>query len=595
MEPTYSQDARVCRLSTPTAPQTLNLVEFSGVEHVNDISVYHVRALAPRLVDCSKLLGQPMEIEIKLPKSANRIIHLLCFSGRHLSSDNDGHLYEFELRPWIWMMNFRTNSRIFKQMSVRDILTKIFTDYGQSGDSEFASSVPVALDSRQEYVVQYQESDLNFCRRLLEENGASFHFDMLEGRHKLVVSGSSGGFKPEEPVDVGFVPTNSAMVSGSVPLSLWQPIQQVTSNSFRTVDYNYQYSSSELEATRTSPDKLPELQVFEYPGRFQSEGEAREKAFNRLDERIANRRLVNAAATSIFFGAGVTIEMKAHEGDDSQKGKYVVLSATSRFASNGYRSGAQGDMEFHSTYALTSSENPIVPQRATPRPRIVGPQTAKVAKGAETGDEYGRVSVRFHWDENQTSILSRVAQMWAGDKWGTVFVPRVGMEVVVEFLDADPERPLITGCVYNDKNRPPWDGLGEKEISGIKSQTVDGDGYNEISLNDTAGAEDIIIHAQKDMHVTIEDSETVEIKKDAKRSVHKTETITVDGKFTMESLDSIELKVGASSIKIDMTGVTIKAPQIEITASAALKTKGLIAEYKADGTAIIQAPIVKIN
>lgn len=599
MPSTNTQDTRVCRLSTPLPANTLTLVEFSGAEHINDITVYTVRAVADDVVTMADLLGEAMQIDIVHADQSERVVHLICYSARYLGRAESGHLYEFELRPWFWMMSYKVNSRIFHEMTVIEILTKMFRENGGAAGSSFADKT-TGMNRKLEYVVQYRESDLAFCRRLMEEVGINFHVEMADNSHKLVMTSDGASFSMLECAAVRYHPSNTANLTTEIPLSSWQPQAQVASFGLRMVDYNYLTPSADMEAKdeRPGPTSVPQHVVYDHPGRYDNRSDGASIARRRLAALRTHDDLVMVDASNGVFGAGMVFNLEEHEVDDGQCGNYIVLSATTHFSGIAYRSGAGGSGAFHSSYVVTKEGNPVAPLQVTPRPRVVGPQTAVVVQGAETGEKHGRIKVRFHWESNDDSMLVRVAQTWASKNWGAVFVPHVGMEVVVEFLDGDPDRPLVTGCVYNAENTMPWDGEAEKHVSGIK--TVNN---NSLSFHDADDEEKICIHAQRDMETTVENNETVTVIKDAARAVDGKQVVEiqgtsdhiVQGAITIESQASITLKVGGSRVEITPSAVKISAAQIEISATASLKTTGLMAEHGASGVLKIQAPLVNIN
>lgn len=612
MPSTNSQDARVCRLSTPLPPNTLVLVEFSGAEYVNEITVYTVRALAEALVDTNELLAKPMQINIVHADETERIVHLLCFGARYLGRADDGHLYEFELRPWFWMMNYHVRSRIFHDQTIPDILNTVLSEHTGATGGKFNDHTH-GTARQLEYVVQYCESDLAFCRRLMEEIGINFHIEYADGEHKLVMTSDAFSF-PEAPCEaVHYLPHAGGQVESVVSLQSWHKQSQVTTDVMKLGDFNFLTPAQAMEASDNSsvPYSGPSNSVTEYPGRYKTTGEGTAIARRRFAGLRSQDVLVLSEANHAVLSAGMNFELGEHADDSADKGKYNVLSAQVHYTGNAYRSGGSVGGTYHSNYVFSRQTNPLAPRQITPRPRIVGPQTAIVVEGAETGEEHSRIKVQFHWEPGDTSMYARVAQMWAGKNWGSVFIPRVGMEVVVEFLDGDPDRPIITGCVYNADNTAPWHGLNAKHISGIKSQSLPSGGYNEISLNDKAGEEKILIHAQMDMDTTVENNEKELIRKDADRkvegkqdvavignSVHKVdgkEDVTIQGAYTLESMQKITLKVGPSSIEISPSGIKLNAPQIEVMATAALKTNGLVATHEGGATMIIKAPIVQIN
>lgn len=612
MPSTYSQDARVCRLSTPLPPNTLVLVEFSGAEYVNDITVYTVRALAENLVDTNALLAKPMQINIVHADETERVVHLLCFGAQYLGRNDDGHLYEFELRPWFWMMNYRVRSRIFHDMTIPGILNTVLSEHTGATGGKFIDKTD-GTTRQLEYVVQYCESDLAFCRRLMEEIGINFHVEHTAGEHKLVMTSDAFSF-PEAPCDaMKFLPHASSQVESVVSLKSWQKLSQVTTDELKLGDFNFLTPARSLEASDNNPVPYsgPTNSVTEYPGRYEKTGDGSTIARRRLAGLRSQDVLVQSEATNAVLSAGMNFELGEHADDAAEEGKYNVLSVKVHYAVNAYRSGGSESGTYHSNYVFSLQSNPLAPRQITPRPRIVGPQTAIVVEGAESGEEHSRIKVQFHWEPGGISMYARVAQMWAGKNWGSVFIPRVGMEVVVEFLDGDPDRPIITGCVYNADNTAPWHGLNEKHISGIKSQSLPSGGYNEISLNDKQGEEKILIHAQMDMDTTVENNEKVLIRVDADRKVegkqdvaiignstHKVdgkEDVTIQGAYTLESMQKITLKVGPSTIEISPSGIKLSGPQIDIEATAALKTKGLMATHEGGAVMVIKAPIVNIN
>lgn len=580
------------------------LTEFSGEEHINGITSYQVRAVAQELQDINSLLSAQMMIVINLPNGKQRFVNLTCFSARYLGQQDQGHTYQFELKPKFWIMNYRTNSRIFHEKSPADIIAILLNEHGIDNTIHNGS-----LAFKLEYVVQFNETDLAFCRRLLEKYGASFYLDMQRGSQKLIIASNPEDCPTAPAPKARYWPSDRAQHSEDAVLTSWSPHTQVATHSHRLMDFDFKTPGSSLENEHAIPlpgknEQIEYLEYFYYPGGFHhsdtpygSIAQVRHRAMRSGDQ------LVQAESQQGFFGAGMKFELCLNNEDEGQLGKYVVLSAYTHFAAIGYRSGGGGGEGFSSHYTLTREDNPIGPPRVTPLPHIPGPQTAVVVEGAEQSkDKYGRIKVKFHWEPNDTSMYCRVAQMWAGNSWGTVFIPRVGMEVVVEFINGDPDQPLITGCVYNGRNYAPWALGNERERSGVKSQTMGGGGYNEISLFDKSGEEQIRVHAQMDMETTILNDERVTVRRDATRKVERdqkidvmgTETTTVTKSCTVESMEKITLKVGPNSIEISQGGIKISGIQVEINASAALKTNGTIAEHK--GTAMtLQAPIIKIN
>jgi type VI secretion system secreted protein VgrG len=611
--PNISQQFRTGQLLTPLPEDTLALVEFSGTEFINDISTFRVRAVAEhRPVNLDDLLGEPMTIAFNT-LHGTRWFNLTVFAARFLGQDDKYLSYEFELRPWFWAMARRETSRIFTKLTVEKIIEKVLEEYASITNSGFAFELRNSTPEL-EYTVQYRESDLNFVRRLLEEYGINFHLQMTQQKQTLVMSDSTDGFVTA-PGDVRhFVPLENTHEGNVERFHTWLPQRMVTTGAVRLLDYDFTTPRTKLEAmveVQKTIQNAP-MESYDYPGRFTKDFPARILAQRRLDAFRTSDATVRGDGNLTSLGAGMMFTLRRHPTDND---KYVCLSAHHHFTQGGYRSGSSIPPVYEGYFSLTKESAPIAPERVTPRGNVRGPHTALVIDGMDGGvDKYGRITVQFHWDSNAKSMPCRVSQMWAGPKWGTIFVPRQGMEVIVEFLEGDPDRPVITGSVYNESNMPPYTLPDDQSISGIKTRTMGGasDQYNELIFDDKSGEEKIRIHGQKDLEVTIENNEKHEIKGDSehtvkgneKTTVVGTRTVTVSGtedktvtdKLTISSTTKIEIKVGPSSITIDNSGIKITAIKIEVLASAQLETNGsAMAKHTAGGMLQIQAGLVTIN
>jgi len=626
----FTQDFRVARLLTPLSDNTLVLTEFSGTEFINEISNFRIRCVAERQpVDLDDILGKPVTVDFKTAHG-DRWFNLTVFAARFLGRQNDLYFYEFEARPWFWALSRRENSRIFHDLKVDDIITEILGEYAGLDNSAHEFSLRNALPTL-EYVVQYRESDLTFVRRLLEEYGINFHLRMEQTRQVLVMSDSTDGFIDVPGGSRPFVPETGNMTPSGEFVRSWLSQRMLTTGAVRMTDYDFMNPGTSLEVTQSDPADYAngDFESYDYPGRYLTATDGTLLARRRRDAfRMANAT-VRADGGLLSLGAGMMLTLTGQIPDGAD-GKHVCLSAHHHFVDGGYRSGGQRvENTYDGYYALTKESAPIAPERVTPRGQVRGPHTAVVVDGMDGRvDEWGRIIVRFHWDTNAQSMRCRVSQMWAGAQWGTIFVPRAGMEVIVEFLEGDPDRPIVVGCVYNADNMPPYTLPDEKQISGFKTQTMDGSGYNELIFDDTSGAELIRIHGQMDLEVTIENDETHEIRNDSKRkilgnrtdtisknqnttvnqsqsttvqgartvTVNSTETKKVKDKLEISSETKIELKVGPSSITIDATGIKITAIKVEILASAQLETNGsAMAKHTSGGVVQIQGPLVTIN
>lgn len=579
----------------------LFLQEFSGTELVNDVSMFRLRAYAPNDINVEEYIGKPMRLEVKLNDGSDRNFLLTVFSVRQLLHEAKGKHYEFELRPWLHFLSKRTNSRIFKQLSVLDVFRSILSEYGDTVgaiDDKSHANFPVL-----EYLVQFRETDLDFMRRLLEQYGVNFFFDMTATAQTMVLFESGDDLNVSSAPSCSFSEDTGTASRGKWNLSSWTANRQVTTGKVKMLDYDFEAPTQNME--KVEEDTLAyagaNLEYYDYPGDYDRNGDINNFAKRRLDAFRSAEKTVRADGNLYQLGAGmlvnVTSDSPAIGGDP-----YVVLSATHYIAPSNTRSNSRlaDKATYSGSYVLTMKANKISPPLVTPRPVMRGPQTGVVTDGADgTTDEYGRVRVKMFWGGDDDTIYIRVSQMWASNNWGTMFIPYVGMEVIVDYLDGNPDRPIVVGCVYNKDNMPPWTLPDKKTMSGIKTVRD-----NELSFDDTSGAEKIHIHATYDMNTEVLNNETraitndstVTIDQNRKMTVKGTELKDVTGSLTLQSTQEIVLAVGDNKITINNSGITINGLNITAKASAALKTEGMAsAEHKASGFMTISGAMVKIN
>lgn len=618
------------RLLTPLGGESLLLLEFRGSEGVNELFKFDVTAQtqddAP--IDCDKLLGQHVSLRFRTIHNEIRWFDGIVTATRYMGRDQESEAYKLELRPWFWLLSKRRNSRIFSEMSVDQILSQLFGEYNALGRQLFKltlqQSYPVL-----EYTVQYRETDLDFARRMMEQHGISFHFDMSIGNHCMVLSDSTGDFEPLEGNSRPFYPVFGQNRAEEEHFSEWGQARAVTTGKVTLRDYNFKTPRENMEVEEEiapSYDQGGDLISYDYPGKYPAAGDGTPLARRMLDGYRAGDTDFVARGDVLSLAAGQTVTLSEHP-DDAMNAEYVALQIQHHYISEGYRTGMRGrqnDEEGYSgRYRLAEIDAPLAPERITPRGVVNGPQTAVVVGSGEIDcDEHGRILVQFHWDiESQKSMRCRVSQSWAGNAWGAVFIPRIGMEVVVEYLDGDPDQPIVTGAVYNGDNKPPFTLPGNKTQSGIKTySTPGGGGYNSLVFEDKKGGEKIDVHGQKDLTVLIENDETrhikrhysgkidvnskeeiggvmaLEVGKSRLTKINKSDVLSVKQQLITTAKTKITLKVGGSSIVMDPMSITIKSPQITLDAGMTLTTKaGLKAEHTAGGMMDIKALLVKIN
>jgi type VI secretion system secreted protein VgrG len=398
-------------------------------------------------------------------------------------------------------------------------------------------------------------------------------------------------------------------------LTEWSPQRHFTAAKVKTNDYNFQSSTTDLNAGKEASvpfdTKLEEYEQLygQHLGKLTEVGKGQDYAQIRLDMRRTEDQRSVAMGDAARLTPGYVMELEKHP---NFSGRYLIVRCTHHFSGQLYTSGADDETEYSGIYEMIPESQQFRPPMVTPRPLISGVQTGKVLGGEKDDkdidvDEYGRILVHMHWNndsdtkpEGQT-MRCRVLQSWAGSDWGTMFIPRKGMEVLVQYIDGDPDRPVVIGCVYNDKHKPPYPLEGKKNLAGWKSRSTEGggsDNYNEFVFDDTKGSELVRFNAEKDLESTIEDSEKRTIKKGDRTTVLEqgNDSLKAElGKIAIEAAQEIKLTVGQSVITLTPQGIEMKALTIKIQAQITLDTQAVMATHKGDAMMTIKGGVVMIN
>ncbi len=611
MPPALSQDNRIAKLHSPYPKDDLLLVRFDGDEGVNQISEYRIDVTAKSAtVDLETGIGKPACIEMETESGSPRFFSGILVEAEWLRE----HHYRLVVRSSLWLLSLRRNMHIFRDQSPEEIINQILTKHGIASEI-LLSPMPPTM----EYTVQFGETDLEFLTRLMSRFGMSYCFRSTMNADEMVITNHMDGF-PKIPGDsrkVVDVEAGYEAEKGEY-LSSFRAKRKLTTGKVTLTDYNMIGPSAnmEKEATVAGGGANRSIEAYDSPAPFVY---LRDSAA--IDDTIKPEKVrldQYRSEDHRYVGRGDLVELQAGERvkieDISDPGldKKTFLAVRHSFSCGvgNYISSAGGAWEggepFVGVCEFVNCDYPFAPPLVRPNRMMDGIQTAKVVGSGDIDvDKWGRILVSFPWDrEQKQSIRVRVAQLWAGANWGGIHIPRVGMEVVVQFVDGDVDKPMVTGCVYNADNMPPYELPGEKNISGIKSNSVEGSGgYNEYVFDDTSGAELIRQHAQFNMDTVVENNETREIMKDRTTKVLQNDTIevtmdekhTVGQNFTVTADVSIKLKCGSSEIEMTPTGITIKALSIDVKATAALTTSGLTAEHKATSMMTIKGAMVMIN
>jgi type VI secretion system secreted protein VgrG len=569
-----------------------------GNEELGRPFLYEVAFLSSKKdLDPAALLGKTIGVELDLPDSpvqpigGHRYFHgymtHLARTGRH----GKYYAYSASVRPWTWLLGRARNCRIFQNKSIPDIIKEVFSGYTISDvkDSLASSYAP------HDYVVQYRETDLDFVTRLMAQEGIYYFFVHEQGRHVLVLADSSGAHAEVKGYEK--VPFYSASESGSSiveHIDSWHAEQEIRSGTVVLKDFNFMTPKQNLLVKRSVPNKHDNaaFRIYDYPGKYlnlsQGETYARlrfEEVNTNQDQRVGGGNVRGIAAGCLFnlipqwqypgflsLQGALNSVTDTGDGDrraDDEFREYLVTATSFDIQGPRYESqGADGGEEvFRCTLAAIDSHHDFRMPWDVSKPVVHGPHTATVVGDKDediTTNPYGQVKVKFHWDRRgeatekgdgsagtqpkpkdkdkngndpNSSCWVRVAQMWAGAKFGAINIPRIGDEVIVDFLEGDPDRPIITGRVYNADNMPPYALPDNKTQTGIKSRSSKGgnpQNFNELRFEDLKGDEEVYLQAEKDLNILVKNDETRDVGHDRVKNVKNDETSTITGKRTEE-------------------------------------------------------------
>lgn len=594
MPDSFGQDLRIAQLDTPLGKDKLNIVRFDCTEGVSEKFKIRLTAVSTdQNLNFDPAIGQNCTITMKSPAGGvERHFDGVLAKAEWTGGEGNEHVYEMVLRPWLWLASFRRNSLIFHDMTVPEIVSKVLGDYGQVKDTT-SRGYPVL-----EYCVQYRETDMDFVCRLMEEYGISYYFQHGQGKHDMILTDEMSTFE-SLPGSRTYLPMTNRTASPEEFFDSWVPQRRFTSGKIKLDDYNFKTSETDLVVTEDvgPPFDPGSLEVFDYPGRFPDTGVGSKIAKAWSDEQKARdgRYFAEGSVVTCFPGALVTMVDKDDTGMD---GEYLALRCKHSFTGMAYRSTDAGLRRgYEGEYEFMKTDKTFAPSRTTPKPIIGGAQTAKVVGNDDIDvDEYGRILVRFHWDQKEDqSCRVRVAQVWAGKEWGGIFTPRRDMEVLVIFLEGDPDQPLVIGAVYNDKHMQPYSLPSDKSISGVKSRTTpDSDGYNEFIFDDRAGSQLVRLHAERNLESVVENDESRNVKHDRKTEIGNNDTLNVGEVLKITAGTKVEITVGSSNITMTTDTITIKSINVEIKATD-FKSDAVTSTHQASGVMTIQGSMVKIN
>lgn len=530
----YTQDQRSLAISDfGLGKDTFLLSNFEGTEYISDLFLFEITVLSENFeISASDIIGHTATVKIQTDTS--RVFHgvIRDFSFGELK-DEALREYKMTMVPWLWLLTKTNNHRIFQEKNTKDIVSEILT---MSGFTDFDFQA-VGGETR-EYCVQHNESDFHFISRLLEEEGIAYHFMHTEDKHKLLITEQANAFQPCEESEIEYI-TGS---KDGQHIFKWERQHRLKTGRWTLNDYDFTMPQKDLTATTAalSPfDASGDLEHYEYPGLYKSSsGEPLIKL--RMETEETKKDIVAANSKCVSFHAGGRFNLVCHDAA-RENGSYVITKIKhtaydiSYLSGDGNRDKKKRGSDYYNRFSCIPFKTPFRPEQRHQRPIMRGAQSAVVVGPAGEEiyiDEFGRIKVQFIWDREgqhneRSSCFLRVMQVWAGNKWGASFIPRIGHEVIVDFLDGDPDRPIVSGTVYNGKNRPPY---GSKTQSGIKSRSTKGassSNFNELRFDDKFGEEQVYIQAEKNQDNLVKNNETTNVGNDRTETIGNNETISI--------------------------------------------------------------------
>ncbi|MBJ2158889.1 type VI secretion system Vgr family protein [Variovorax sp. IB41] len=585
-----------------------------GHEALARPSTYELTVLSKnRALDAKDILGRAFDVVIEFQDKDGGAHERHC-QGHAVRFERTGHVgrhfeYRIGLRSWFWLLTKRINSRILQDKKVLDVLDAVFEDSPIKRFKKTETSNVIGTHNPRRYCVQHQESDYQFLSRLLEDEGIYYWFDAHDAPGTMHLSDASDMAHDKLPVEgtLRHVASDTTEARHN-EISRWVSARQFDTGTYASQDSNFKSIKKKLEAAGGAPDKheLAEFEAFEFAGGYFSGGDADDKGKLRGEEIVARRQRHWALTTWPDVAAGRSFTFEG-DPDGARDGDYIIAACTFAASHPGYESiphsaprmpieralrealaddavnpvnaearpalealiasapALRTDPQGTSAFLITALpiDVPFRPPRLTPRVVMPGPQSAIVVgpAGEEIhADDFGRVKVHFHWDrydksDEKSTCWVRVSQPWAGKGWGGYFIPRIGQEVIVDFLNGDPDRPIIVGRVYNDDQPIPF---GSHTQSGFRTRSTpkgSASNCNEFRFEDKKGSEQVYLHAEKNQDIevendethwvghdrtkTIDHDETTHVKHDRTETVDNNETITVHGQRT-ETVDKNE-------------------------------------------------------
>ncbi len=636
--PEVLQADRWLKVDTPLGADILKLAAFDGEEGLSTLFSYRLDLISEESdLDPLQLLGKSITFSVQRADGTRRYFNGIGKRFTNLAIGSRGlRGYSAEIVPKLWLLTRHADCRIFQNKTVPQIIEQILSDRGIT-DYEMKAR---GHHPSHEYCVQYRETDFAFICRLMEEEGIFYFFRHADGQHTLVMADQATGYEDCTESSVEFRPGATDWDA----VHSWVRGSGYISGKVTTRDYNYLTPTANMESSTPSLVQISGnsgLELYDYHGRYDAKSSGDQFAQVHMEEEETGHETVDGSGSCMSFTPGGKFSFSNMA---SESGKTYLVTRIRHWGTDPtHVSGQGGRSDYRNSFSCMASTSTFRPPRVTPKGVVHGPQTAVVVgpSGEEIyTDEHSRIKVQFHWDRvgtknENSSCWIRVAQGWAGTNWGQIFIPRIGQEVVVVFLEGDPDRPLVVGSVYNADLKPPYTLPDNKTQSGVltrSSKNGSAANANELRFEDKKGSEEVFFHAEKDFKREVENDDSLDVGHDQTITVknNRTEEVTQGnesvtvkqgnrtveismgnesltikmgnqttklnlGASTTEAMQSIELKVGASSVKVDQMGVTIKGGMISIQGTMTAELKSPMTTVNGSGMLTVSGGMIMIG
>ena len=583
----HTQEERRIGVETPLGTDKLLLTSFTGEEGLSQLFRFELEFLSSEAwIDPKDIVGKQIDFYVEYddgePRWFNGYVNQFTYAGQ-----NDRvHLYSATVVPWLWFLTKGSDCREHENNAGRNAQDIIDGLLGDLGFSDYQWDLQRTPEKRN-YCVQYRETHYEFMTRLLSEEGIFYYFKHEEGKHELILTDHVEGVYDTKDTDL-HVLNNLSQPEVTDNLTGWNHVYEFTTGKFTHTDYDFEKPTSSLEVKKNSLVSLTGnsgLEYYDHPGRYVDKSVGDALAQLRMEQEETAHDNVYGTSNCRSFSPGGRFELTKHVNENETAGKWVLTHVKHSVSMGGsYLTGGGAAEGIYDNEFRCLPADVVFRPAHIPRPQVHGIQSAVVVgpPGEEIWpDEFGRIKIQYHWDrvdngDDASSFWVRATTPWAGSGWGMINIPRIGQEVVVEFLEGDPDRPVVTGMLYNKDNMPPYSLPDNKTQSGIKSRSTLGGGeanFNEIRFEDKIGSEEMYIHAEKDQTLMVENDrsgtvghdETLAVINNRTRTVGINETISVGSNRTHSVGSNETITVGVAQM------VTVGAAQT-ITVGAAQAT-----------------------